>query len=66
MEETEGVRPGAKDAKPPSWKLYDLSSDIGESHDLSQQNPDVLARLVAVWTAYAEQNSVFVPGPPKK
>ena len=61
-----GGPPGAKDAKPPSWKLYDLSSDIGENNDLSQLNPDVLARLVAVWTAYAEQNGVFVPGPPKK
>ena len=67
-----GVRVGqwkavfGRDAKPPSWKLYDLSSDIGENNDLSQLNPDVLARLVAVWTAYAEQNGVFVPGPPKK
>ena len=29
----------------PVWKLYNLESDIGETTDLSTQNPEVLAQL---------------------
>lgn len=46
---------------PSSWKLYNLSINAGESHDLSKDNPDVLKRLISVWNAYAQANGVFVP-----
>ncbi|MFK7828719.1 MAG: arylsulfatase [Congregibacter sp.] len=57
------AHPGDRKA-PSSWKLYNLSVDAGESHDLSQNNPDVLKRLTSVWDAYAQVNGVFVPGLP--
>lgn len=50
---------------PSSWKLYDLSVDAGESHDVSADNADVLQRLVLLWDSYAQENGVFVPGPRK-
>ena len=50
---------------PSSWKLYDLSVDAGESHDVSAENADMLQRLVSLWDTYAQENGVFVPGPRK-
>jgi arylsulfatase A-like enzyme len=38
------VKPGKQD----SWELYDVSSDPAESRDLSQAQPDQLARLIAL------------------
>jgi arylsulfatase A-like enzyme len=35
--------------------LFDLTKDIGEKHDLSAQNPDVLAMLKSRWTAWRKQ-----------
>jgi hypothetical protein len=37
------VQPGAKAV----WELYDLSKDVSESHDLSKENPEMLAKLQA-------------------
>jgi len=41
-----------------SWKLYNLKSDPGESQDVSAENPEVFARLMTAWEAYAEDNGV--------
>jgi arylsulfatase len=43
------------------WALYDLATDPGEAHDLSEQHPEKLQELVALWEAYAERNGVILP-----
>lgn len=48
----------ANDLKPasasrkPSWELYDLSADLGETTDVASSRSDVLERLVEVWRKY--------------
>ncbi len=42
-----------------SWELYNLSTDPGEMHDVSRQNPEITASLLESWEKYSEQNSVF-------
>lgn len=37
------IRAGKKD---PQWALYDLSSDISESQDVSAENSDLLAKMI--------------------
>jgi hypothetical protein len=32
-----------------TFELYDLASDIAETKDLAQQNPDRLAELTRTW-----------------
>lgn len=44
-----------------TWKLYDLSKDPFEHHDLSQANPSKLADLLQEWDRYVEENRVFLP-----
>lgn len=44
------------------WALYDLSTDIGEVNDLSDEHPEVLEELATAWDEYAEVNGV-VPVP---
>jgi len=51
---------------PSSWRLYNLKSDPSESTDVREQYPDVFDRLITAWNMYAEENGVFVPGPPKR
>jgi arylsulfatase len=46
------------------WELYDLEADRTELHDLSQQQPEIAAKLEAAWNAWAAR--AFVddwPGP---
>ena len=38
--------------EPDPWELYDLSTDPGETDDLSATHPDVLERLVTFWKAH--------------
>jgi arylsulfatase len=45
------------------WRLFDLSSDPGESIDLSTRHPDRLAKMVEAWRAYAKRVGVFIPAP---
>ena len=52
-------QPGGRDGKPVSYEqrkltqpeLYDVQADIGETHDVAAENPQVVARLLA----FAEQ-----------
>lgn len=37
------------------WELYDISKDRTESHDLSQQYPDKLKELIALYDAFAQR-----------
>ncbi len=54
------------DAQPPRWRLYNLSRDPGEQHDLAGSEPGVLKGLIIRWNDYAAANGVVVvpPGSP--
>ena len=41
------------------WSLYNLAADPTELSDLAEQEPELLAELVAAWEAYAEANGVI-------
>jgi len=41
------------------WQLFDLSQDPTESTDLSEQQPERLAGLKALWQAWAKRCSVL-------
>ena len=45
---------------PNQWKLYNLSSDPGETTDVSKEHPAVLEELVAAWEQYAERVGVVL------
>jgi arylsulfatase len=42
-----------------AWRLYDLRTDPGEMHDLSDDHPEVEAELIEAWHEYAKANEVF-------
>lgn len=42
-------------------QLFNLSEDLGERHDLSQEHPEKLAEMRALWEQYAEENDVIIP-----
>lgn len=44
--------------------LFDLSKDIGEQHDLSQQNPEMLAHLKARFAAWQKAMNEAEPRGP--
>ena len=44
--------------KPRKWELYDISKDRTELHDLSGEEPERLASLVASWEEWAETHQV--------
>ncbi len=41
------------------WRLFNLSLDPGETNDLSEAKPDVLADLLAEYAAYAKEQGVL-------
>ncbi len=43
------------------WQLFNLANDPAELHDLSASHPDVRARLINAFDAYADANSVLIP-----
>jgi len=54
----EGVEPGRDGFPGPyatgriDWALYDLAADLGERHDVKDQQPDIVARLRALGEAH--------------
>jgi arylsulfatase len=38
----------APQSPPPTFELYDLKSDLGESRDVAAEHPDVIAKIKAV------------------
>lgn len=42
-------------------QLFDLSNDLGEQHDLSQQQPEKLAEMLVLWEQYTQDNSIIIP-----
>lgn len=43
------------------WQLFDLTTDPAELNDLSGQHPDIKARLIKAFEAYALANNVTIP-----
>lgn len=41
------------------WRLYDLKTDPGETHDLAAAQPDRFAAMIADYRAYAKANGVL-------
>jgi arylsulfatase A-like enzyme len=44
-----------------NWQLFNLSNDVGENHDLSKEQPDVLKKLVSAYEEYAKDVGIVVP-----
>lgn len=42
-----------------SWELYNLKEDPAETTDLSEQYPEIKAKLMEEWYKYAEHNEVY-------
>lgn len=45
---------------PEKWQLYDMEKDMGEIHDLAEQEPKILDDLVRYWLAYVSEFGVFM------
>jgi arylsulfatase len=43
------------------WELFDLSSDPGETTDLSAENPEQLQILLEEWNTYADEVGIIYP-----
>jgi arylsulfatase len=43
------------------WQLYNLRTDPGETHDLSDQHPEKKKELLALWHEYVKTNNVILP-----
>jgi arylsulfatase len=41
------------------WQLYDLSTDPGETTDLSKQHPEIREELIRQWKEYSTENNVY-------
>ena len=41
------------------WELFDLSTDVAETHDLSADHPEKLAELIDLWWQQAEAHQVL-------
>jgi arylsulfatase len=41
------------------WELYNVTSDVAETHDLALEKPEILAELVDLWWKEAERNQVL-------
>ena len=42
-----------------SWRLFNLSTDPTEQHDLAESESELLAELVGLWDQWADANSVM-------
>eukprot|EP01013_Petalomonas_cantuscygni_P022614 TRINITY_DN43917_c0_g1_i1.p1 TRINITY_DN43917_c0_g1~~TRINITY_DN43917_c0_g1_i1.p1 ORF type:complete len:573 (+),score=44.09 TRINITY_DN43917_c0_g1_i1:1203-2921(+) len=47
-------------ASAPTWMLFDLANDLGETTDLSETHPQKLEKLIGAWNDYAERNGVII------
>lgn len=45
------------------WLLFNIDTDPGETRDLADREPAVLAKLVAAWNRYAEDTGVVFNSP---
>ncbi|RKL46125.1 Arylsulfatase [Fusarium proliferatum] len=44
------------------WELYNLKNDPGELHDLADDNPEIMDRLIDLWEIYYSETGMFDPG----
>jgi arylsulfatase len=54
----DGVLPAGSEQQT-SWALYDLDKDFSQSTDLSEKQPEMLRKLVALWDEEARRNQVY-------
>lgn len=45
---------------PEKWQLYNMEKDVGEIHDLADQEPKILDELIKHWLAYVAEFGVFL------
>lgn len=48
---------------PEKWQLYNLVKDPGEIHDLAEQDPERLARMIKMWDQYVLETGVVPLAP---
>lgn len=48
-----------------NWGLYNMATDPGEVNDLSAQHPEIVAKLLAAWDQYTQENNVILPSDEK-
>lgn len=48
---------------PEKWQLYNLARDPGEIHDLADQDPDRLQRMIKMWDQYVLETGVIPLAP---
>jgi len=49
---------------PDEWQLFNLASDPGETTDLSEKHPEILAELASKWDAYSQNNGIILGNEP--
>lgn len=48
---------------PEKWQLYNLAKDPGEVHDLAEQDPERLERMIKMWDQYVLETGVIPLAP---
>ncbi|CZR56990.1 probable arylsulfatase [Phialocephala subalpina] len=48
---------------PEKWQLYNLSKDPGEIHDLAEQDPERLEKMIKMWDQYVLETGVIPLAP---
>lgn len=48
---------------PEKWQLYNLAKDPGEVHDLAEQDPDRMERMIKMWDQYVLETGVIPLAP---
>ncbi|RDW65378.1 alkaline phosphatase-like protein [Coleophoma crateriformis] len=48
---------------PERWQMYNLAKDPGEIHDLSEQDPERLAKMIKLWDQYVLETGVVPLAP---
>jgi len=48
---------------PEKWQLYNLARDPGEVHDLAEQDPERLERMIKMWDQYVLETGVIPLAP---
>jgi arylsulfatase A-like enzyme len=43
------------------WQLYNIVDDPGENHNLTDQHPDILQKLISAYGAYSKDVGVVIP-----
>ncbi|CAF1485531.1 unnamed protein product [Adineta ricciae] len=48
------------------WELYDLTKDKGELENLAEEKPEILQKMIELWTQYESETGVIVASDPYK